>query len=301
MKILNFGSLNYDYTYQVSHMVEPGETLASENLQVHCGGKGLNQSIALARAGAEVFHAGMVGEDGDGLLEICRKEGIDSGYIKRCEGKNGHAVIQVTPSGENCILLYGGSNRKNSVEHIENVLDGFGQGDMLLLQNEINFVDELIGRAHRKKMRIVLNPSPFEEKLLGYGLERVDTFLINETEGKQMSGEDAPEKIMEKLHRIYPESEIVLTLGKKGVCLGGREQSVFVPAFSAKAVDTTAAGDTFTGYYLAGVLEGRGKEEALRYACAASALAVMKSGAAASIPRKEEVERFLEKEACRDD
>lgn len=299
MKILNFGSLNYDYTYQVGHMVEPGETLASENLMVYCGGKGLNQSIALARAGVEVFHAGMVGEDGDGLLEICRKEGIHSGYIKRCGGKNGHAIIQVTPSGENCILLYGGSNRKNSVEHIENVLDGFGQGDMLLLQNEINLVDELIGRAHQKKMRIVLNPSPFEEKLLSCGLERVDTFLINETEGKQMSGEDTPEKILEKLHRLYPESEIVLTLGKRGVCLGGKEESVFVPAFSVKAADTTAAGDTFTGYYLAGVLKGRGRKEALRYACAASALAVMKKGAAASIPRKEEVEMFLKTGGCR--
>lgn len=295
MKVLNFGSLNYDYTYQVSHMVSPGETLASENLQIHCGGKGLNQSIALARAGISVFHAGMAGEDGEQLLSVCRQEGIHTEFIKSCEGKNGHAVIQVAPSGENCIILYGGSNRKNSVEHIENVLRSFGEGDILLLQNEINLVDELIEKAYQKKMRIVLNPSPFEEKLLGYGLERVDTFLINETEGKQMSGEELPEKILERLQQMYPESKVVLTLGEKGVCLGEREETISVPAFHVKAVDTTAAGDTFTGYYLAGVLQGREKKEILRRACAASALAVMQKGAAASIPRMADVDSFLEK------
>lgn len=295
MKVLNFGSLNYDYTYRVSHMVRPGETLASENLQTHCGGKGLNQSIALARAGVSVFHAGMAGEDGGRLLEVCRQERIRTDFIRNCEGKSGHAVIQVTPSGENCILLYGGANRKNSLEHIENVLRSFGEGDILLLQNEINLVDELIERAFRKKMKIVLNPSPFEEKLLDYGLERVDTFLINETEGRQMSGEKTPEKILERLRQTYPQSEIVLTLGEKGVCLGGREETVSVPAFCVKAVDTTAAGDTFTGYYLAGVLHGCGKKESLRRACAASALAVMKKGAADSIPRTPDVDLFLDK------
>ena len=296
MKILNYGSLNYDYTYMVSHMVCPGETLASTQLQTHCGGKGLNQSIALARAGIKVYHAGMVGEDGQQLIDACGREGIDVGYIRRLEGKSGHAIIQVNPKGENCILLYGGANRKNSEEQINEVLDFFGEGDMLLLQNEINLIDVLIEKAFAKGMKIILNPSPFEDRLMGYGLWKVHTFLINETEGKQMSGEEDPGRMLKKIHRPYPDSEIVLTLGGEGVCYCGREGDVIkVPAFRVKAVDTTAAGDTFTGYYLAGVCKGTGREEALRTACGASALAVTKKGAAASIPAAEEVERFMEK------
>lgn len=296
MKILNFGSLNYDYTYMVSHMVSPGETLASSQLQIHCGGKGLNQSIALARAGIKVYHAGMVGEDGQQLIDTCSQEGIDVGYIRRLEGKSGHAIIQVNPEGENCILLYGGANRKNSEEQIDEVLDFFGEGDMLLLQNEINLVDVLIKRACERGMKIVLNPSPFENRLMGYGLEKVHTFLINETEGKQMSGEEDPGQMLKKIHQMYPDSEIVLTLGEKGVrhcdCEGNM---IEVPAFQAAAVDTTAAGDTFTGYYLAGICNGISREKALCTACGASALAVMKKGAAESIPMREEVLSFLEK------
>ena len=156
-------------------------------------------------------------------------------------------------------------------------------------QNEINLVDVLIEKAFRKGMKIILNPSPFEEQLMGYELKKVHTFLINETEGKQMSGEENPEQMLWRIHQRYPDSEIVLTLGEKGVCHCNRDGKVIsVPAFQVKAVDTTAAGDTFTGYYLAGVCKGNDRREALRTACGASALAVMKKGAAMSIPVMEE-------------
>lgn len=295
MKVLNYGSLNYDFTYQVSHMVRPGETLASQQLQTHCGGKGFNQSVALSRAGVKVYHAGMIGEDGQQFLDICKEEGIDTGFIRECPGKSGHAIIQVNPQGENCILLHGGTNQMNSAEQIEEVLEHFEEGDILLLQNEINLLEELIGKAYEKGMKIVLNPSPFEEKLLDYGLERVNTFLINETEGRQMSGKESPEDILKELRLKFPKSEMVLTLGEKGVCyMDASGETVSVSAYRVDAVDTTAAGDTFTGYYLAGLLQGRERKEILKRACAASALAVMKKGAAASIPRAEEVDAFME-------
>ncbi len=294
MKVINFGSLNYDYTYQVDHMVMPGETLASRGLETHCGGKGFNQSVALARAGIPVCHAGMVGEDGGTFLEICRKEGIDTQFVRTCPGKSGHAIIQVNPAGENCILLYGGANRRNTPEQIEEVLSHCEAGDILLLQNEINLLGELIRGASERKLRIVLNPSPFEEKLLGCGLERVSIFLINETEGMQMTQKTEPEEILSALGRMYPESEFVLTLGEKGVFYAdGKGERLYVPACPVKAVDTTAAGDTFTGYYLAGMLQGKEKQELLKRACAAAALAVTKVGAAASIPYAREVDAFL--------
>ncbi len=294
MKILNYGSLNYDYTYQVSHMVRPGETLASVQMQTHLGGKGLNQSVALARAGVQVYHAGMVGEDGQQLLDVCAKEGIDTSLVGRRPGKSGHTVIQVDPQGENCILLYGGANRLNTEEQIEEVLSHFEAGDILLLQNEINLVDQLIKRGSQKGLRIVLNPSPFEDQLLRCNLEQVDTFLINETEGMQMSGENRPERILQVLRQKYPDSEFVLTLGREGVWLDTGKESIRESAFPVKAVDTTAAGDTFTGYYLAGLLSGIERREILRRACAASALAVMKKGAVGSIPRAQEVDCFLQ-------
>lgn len=294
MKVLNYGSLNYDYTYQVSHLVFPGETLSSGDLHSHCGGKGLNQSIALAKAGAKVYHAGMVGEDGDELIAICRENGIDTRYIRRCPGKSGHAIIQVTPQGENGILLYGGANRKNSVEQIREVLDEFTKGDILLLQNEINMLPELIDTAYEKEMIIALNPSPFNTVMDSCDLKKVSIFLINEIEGKQMSGKENQEEIAETLIQMYPGSEIVLTLGGNGVLYRNAKVEVCMPAFRAKAIDTTAAGDTFTGYYLAGILDGMHVGQALRRAGAAASLAVTRPGASASIPLTEEVEEFLE-------
>lgn len=296
MRVLNYGSLNYDYTYQVDHMVQPGETLSSSEMQTHCGGKGLNQSIALARAGVFVSHAGMAGEDGEQLLEACRDNGIDTEYIRLCRGKSGHAIIQVTPQGENCILLYGGANRKNSMEQIRDVLDHFGTGDVLLLQNEINLLPEVIEAAYEKGMEIVLNPSPFDAGVKACDLRKVSVFLVNETEGKQMTGKENPQEIAEEMIRLYPDSRIVLTLGEDGALYRDAKQEIRQLAFHVKALDTTAAGDTFTGYYLAGVLSGLGVRQALKRAGAAAAIAVTRQGAAASIPLPGEVDEFLRDE-----
>lgn len=295
MKVLNYGSLNYDYTYQVSHMVQPGETLSSGDLQIHCGGKGLNQSIALAKAGGLVYHAGMVGEDGESLIKACRDNGIDTGYIRVCQGKSGHAIIQVTPQGENCILLYGGANRKNSSEQIRQVLEGFEKGDLLLLQNEINLIPELIDAAYEKGLIIAFNPSPYDEAVEVCDLKKISVFLINEIEGKQMSGQTGSGDIARKLIEMYPDSEIVLTLGGDGVLYRNAEAEIRVPSFRVEAVDTTAAGDTFTGYYLAGVMAGLGIRDSLERAAGAAALAVTRPGASASIPVAEEVDHFMER------
>lgn len=163
MKILNFGSLNIDYTYSVDHIVHPGETITSGSLEVFPGGKGLNQSIALARAGADVYHAGLIGEDGIFLRDLCRESGVKTGYIRETETRTGNAIIQVSEKGENCIILYPGANREQTEEYIDEVLKGFGEGDVLLLQNEINLLDYLISKGAEKGMKIVLNPSPFDE------------------------------------------------------------------------------------------------------------------------------------------
>ena len=133
MRVLNFGSLNIDYVYTVSHIVQPGETLSADGRATYFGGKGLNQSIAIAKAGVPVFHAGKVGADGGGLLSECRKYGVDATYIETSDGETGHTVIQVDRSGQNSIVLFGGSNRAITHAQIGRVLSQFSAGDFLVL------------------------------------------------------------------------------------------------------------------------------------------------------------------------
>ena len=292
MKVLNFGSLNYDYVYSVNHIVKPGETLSSSKMEVFCGGKGLNQSIALAKAGAEVYHAGMVGEDGDELLQLCQTNHIDSSFITKVKGKNGHAIIQVDEQGQNSIILYAGSNGQNTKEHINEILAHFEKGDMILLQNEINLLSDIIDRAYEKQMTIILNPSPYNELVSQCDLNKVSIFLMNEIEGYQITGENDPENILKVMGEIYPNAEVVLTLGDKGAIYSGKGNRYFQDSFKVKAVDTTAAGDTFTGFYIASVMQECSIEVALRRASLAASIAVTREGASSSIPTKEEVLQF---------
>jgi ribokinase len=293
MKVLNYGSLNFDHVYAVDHMVCPGETQSSFRMETHFGGKGLNQSIALARAGADTYHAGMIGEDGASLLAICKDQGVDVSNISMVRGRSGHAIIQVNTQGENCILLYRGANGANTKEKIESVLSQFEAGDILVLQNEINLLDEIVEVAYARGLKIVLNPSPMNEAILACDLHKVSLFLLNEVEGAQIAGEEDPNQVLEKMHEMYPNADILLTLGKQGCCYLGKEGRFTCPSFQVEAVDTTAAGDTFTGYFLASMLQGKEIQECMRRASAASALAVTRQGAVPSIPQKEEVDEFL--------
>lgn len=292
MKVLNFGSLNLDYVYQVESILIPGETQASKDRKIFCGGKGLNQSIALAKAGISVFHAGMIGEEGDILLETCRKNGVNTDFIRKIQGPSGHTVIQVDKDGQNCILLFGGSNRRITREFVDEVLSAFEKGDILLLQNEINELDYIIDQAYEKGMMIILNPSPYDNALDRCNLSKVSLFLVNEIEGYQITGEKEPEAILAKVRSIYPKAKIVLTLGSEGAVYQDENQIYRQGIYKVKAIDTTAAGDTFTGYFIASILENMSVEEGLKLAAKASAIAVSRPGATASIPLREEVQAF---------
>ena len=292
MKVLNFGSLNLDYVYSVDHMVMPGETLASGGMNIFCGGKGLNQSIALAKAGVPVYHAGMIGEEGGALLDACKEGGVKTDFIRTIPGKSGHTIIQVDKDGQNCILLFGGANRSITKEFVDEVLSHFEKGDILLLQNEINLLDYIIERAYEKKLTIILNPSPYNEALKSCDFSKVSMFLLNEVEGAQVTGQPEPEKILEELRRLYPDAKIILTLGSAGAVYQDAKVQYRQSIFPVKAVDTTAAGDTFTGYFIASILEGMSVPDGLRMAARASSVAVSRAGAAASIPLRREVDEY---------
>ena len=289
MKVLNIGSMNLDLVYSVDHIVQPGETEASVSMNTFLGGKGMNQSVALAKAGVEVYQGGMIGQDGQPFLDACAEYGVRADFIRKVEGKSGHAVIQIDKNAQNCILLYGGANQMLSESYVDEVLEHFGAGDILLLQNEVNLLPYIVEKAYEKGMQIALNPSPFNERLSAVDMTKISLFLLNEVEGNQVTGLTEPEEIIGKMQELYPHARIVLTLGKDGAVYAEGAERVFQPIFPVKAVDTTAAGDTFTGYFLAGLTEGMEIPEILKMSAKASSIAVSRAGAVPSIPYRDEV------------
>ena len=294
MKVLTIGSMNIDYVYSVDHIVQPGETQTTGGMNVFLGGKGINQSMALAKAGADVYHCGLIGNDGEMFLDACKEYGVNSDYIRKIEEKTGHTIIQVDKNAQNCILLYGGANQCLTEEFVDEVIRNFEKGDILLLQNEVNLLPYIIDKAYEKGMTIALNPSPFNDKLMECDMSKIGIFLLNEVEGEQVTGEKAPDAILDKLQQLYPEAQIVLTLGKDGAVYAHKGERYTQPIFKVQAVDTTAAGDTFTGYFLAGIIDRMAIPDVLKMSAKASSIAVTRHGAVQSIPFRKEVEEELE-------
>lgn len=284
MKIINFGSINIDHVYGVDHFVRPGETLESESYRIFSGGKGANQSIALARGGASVLHAGRVGPEGAWIKEKMEENGVDVSLVRVVDAPTGHAVIQVNREGENAIIIYGGANRLFREEEIEGALACAEAGDILLLQNETSGVAELLEKSAGRGLTVVLNPAPMDDVVRSYPLKNVDIFIVNALEGEALTGERAPGAILDVMQRRFPGSRTVLTLGREGVLYGDALQRILVPAPEVEAVDTTGAGDTFIGFFLAELSRGSAIEPCLERAVKASALCVTRSGAADSIP-----------------
>ena len=295
MKILNFGSCNIDYVYLLDHIVKEGETETGESLEIFPGGKGLNQSVAASRAGGKVYHAGYIGEDGDFLKEILSDSGVDTSFLKKTCVKNGHAIIQVGSKGENSIFLYPGSNRVLTKEYIDFVLGHFEQEDFVLLQNETNLVPHIIEKACEKGMKVIFNPSPIDENIKKVDFRKISYLILNEIEAREISSCSQPKEALAYFREKYPSLSVVLTLGEKGCVFMDKEGEISHSAFSVKVVDTTGAGDTFTGYFIALLCAGEKMESVLKKASAASAIAVSRKGASPSIPLADEVNFALKK------
>ena len=293
MKVIDFGSMNLDYVYHVDHFVLPGETLGVSVQHINAGGKGLNQAIALARAGASVFMAGCVGEGGESLVRLLEEDQIDTSLVRPVEELQGNALIQVDPKGENAILLYAGSNACITPDQVEETLALAEPGDYLVLQNEISCLKEILEKAPEKGLEVVLNPSPYEDGLKELNLGAARWLLVNEIEAKSLSGEEDPEKAWQSIHAAYPKTHVVLTLGSRGAWCFTPEEQFFQPAIPVKAVDTTGAGDTFTGFFLASLMQGLPLKECMYRAACASSIEVTRPGAAPAIPTMREVEAFM--------
>ena len=286
MKVLNFGSLNYDHVYEMDHFTQPKETQSSLSYIRNFGGKGLNQSIALAKAGMDVYHAGKVGSDGQDFIDYLEKYNVKTDYLKKDNNEaTGHAIIEIC-KGQNRIILHGGANQSIDERQIDDVLSHFEKGDVLLVQNEISCMAYLIEKAHEKEMVIAFNTAPMNEKVFTYPLDLVDIFIVNEIEGAGLAGlqSEDNDEIIQGLKEKYPDKKIVLTLGENGSCYIERDRVVHQDIYKVEAIDTTAAGDTFTGFFLASYLKDRDVIKALDLAARASSITVQGKGAAQSIP-----------------
>lgn len=293
MKALVFGSLNIDKVYSLASLPEKGETLRCKGYEIHVGGKGLNQAIALKKAGFDVTMAGAVGADGAFLKDHLTENGIDTSLLLTTDGFSGHAVIEVDKEGQNQMILFAGANYAITPDYCDRVLENYGEGDLILMQYETSCVEYMTEKAHKKGLTVALNPSPYVKELQGFPYENVDILVLNESEGMSITGENDIEKAVSALLKKLKGGKVVLTLGGDGAIFADEKEYRKIPAFKVNAVDTTGAGDTFTGYFLNAYLNGETAEKALIRASAASAIAVTKKGAAETIPTKEETDAFL--------
>ena len=284
MTVFNFGSINIDHIYKVPHFVRPGETLRCESLNTVLGGKGANQSVALARAGINVNHVGRLNIADDWALNLLEQSGVDCEFIELCNEPSGHAIIQVDSDAENAIVLHGGANQNFATERIHAVLRGANVGDYLLMQNEVNLIDQAFAMGIARGMKLVLNPAPMSESIKDLPLDKLEILIVNQIEAQMLSGVEALDDIIETLEHKLPETMIVITLGAAGAVLSSKKKRFEQCAYAVDAVDTTAAGDTFVGYFLAALIQGMDEQSALKHASKAAALAVSVAGAIPSIP-----------------
>lgn len=292
-RIITLGSLNLDFTYQLPKPLEVGETLSSLSYRCGAGGKGANQSIAAARAGAEVYHAGRIGSDGTLLRRTLADSGVRLDFLEEVETPTGHAVVLINDAGDNSIVLFGGANRTIDDAFIDRVTSAAKPGDILLLQNEITNIDHAMEAGKKAGMRVAFNFAPFDPKLAPeLPLSLCDYLFLNRIEAGGIAGKSDVEEILETLARRYPETELVLTLGPEGaVALTPAGERFHADSPRVEVVETTAAGDTFIGYYLAGILDGLKPGKALERACRAAALCCSRAGAAESIPTRADLDR----------
>lgn len=286
--IFNFGSINVDHVYRVAEMPAPGETLMAGSYQKLLGGKGINQSIAIARAGQVPVHIGAVGRDDGWTMEQVKSFGVDTTLIARSAHPTGHAVIYVDDAGENQIVIFGGANQDLQPAQIEEAFGTCAGADhWVLVQNETNLLADIVDQAKSAGFRIAYSAAPFVADTVAELIDKIDLLAVNEIEAQETA------RLLGVAVSDIAVPELLITRGSKGVEFHSHGDARHQPAFQVEAVDTTGAGDTFLGSFLAHHCHGIEITQSLRYASAASALQVTRPGAAIAIPAREEVETFL--------
>jgi ribokinase len=277
MTVFNMGSINIDHIYVMPHLVKPGETLAATSYEAALGGKGANQSIAIARAGSPVFHGGMINISDAGWLDGMTEAGVDIRFVIRGEEMpTGHAIVAVDEAGgENQIILSPSSNAAIPDDLISDMLAEAAPGDWALAQNEINQTAAFLNAAKNKDLQICYSAAPFVAETAASLLPIVDLLVVNEIEARALA---------DHLGAAVDTPHLIITKGAGGADYIHDGKTRHTPAVPADAVDTTGAGDTYLGYVLAGLDQGMEMGDAMGLAAKAAALQVSRPGASEAIP-----------------
>ncbi|MEL6957414.1 MAG: ribokinase [Pseudomonadota bacterium] len=286
MAIWNLGSINADFVYSVPHVPRPGETMASTGRKVFLGGKGANMSVAAARAAAEVQHIGAVGADGRWAVERLMEYGVNTSHIVELDVETAQAIIAVDKAGENSIILHPGANAAIPLNAVEQALTQAKTGDIFVCQNETNCQLEASKLAKSMGLKVAYAAAPFAAEAVQAVLPYLDLLILNEVEADQLT-----QATGQKVEDLLVE-DVIVTLGGDGAVWHGSSGQVSVPAHKVTAVDTTGAGDTFTGYVLAGLDRGQPMEQAMQTASKAAAIMVTRHGTADVIPDLKDVQDF---------
>lgn len=285
MTIYNLGSINADYFYDVAELPRPGETLAARGFSVGLGGKGTNMSVAAARAAARVVHIGCVGQDGGWTVDRLTEYGVDTRHIARSD-HTGHAIIMVDQQGENAIVIYPGGNAAITEAQIGAALSEAETGDIFLTQNETS--GQLLGAkmARDLGLRVAYAAAPFDAEAVKAVLQYLDFLILNEVEAAQLHDQ------VGRTPQDLGVRDVIVTLGAKGCrWFDGATRTVQdFDAIKVDPVDTTGAGDTFTGYVLAGLDRGMPMAQAIALATKAAAIMVTRHGTADVIPDLKDIQ-----------
>jgi ribokinase len=287
MTIYNLGSINIDHFYRVLHLPEPGETLAASAYSTGLGGKGANQSVAASRAGAEVHHIGAIGFDGQWIIEKLQDFGIRTVHIAALDTPTAHAIINVDQAGENAIVIFSSANVMQDKVRIRGALANASKGDFCILQNETNLVRFTAELAKTRALRVVYSAAPFSAVAVEAVLPFIDMLVVNEVEAQQLSSE------LGLSVETLPDTEVLITRGAKGASFYAGGTTTEMSAYKVDPVDTTGAGDTYLGFFVAALDQGKSAREALRFAAAGAAIQVTRPGTADAIPDRTEVLEFL--------
>ena len=286
MAIWNLGSINADFVYAVPHIPGPGETLGTTGRQVFLGGKGANMSVAAARAAARVHHIGAVGQDGLWLVERLLEYGVDTRNIAVLDTETAQAIIMVDPQGENAILLHLGANAEIPQTILQNAMAEAQTGDWLVIQNETNLQRTAASLGRKMGLRVAYAAAPFDADRVQAVLPHLEFLILNAVEAEQL------QKATGKTPADLGLTDVIVTLGADGADWYGAAGHQHFDAIKVDPVDTTGAGDTFTGYVLAGLDRGMPMAQAIGQAMRAAALMVTRHGTADVIPDLSEVQDF---------
>lgn len=294
MKVLNFGSMHLDHVYRISKLLKSGDSAFTKSLETLPGGKGVNQSIAIKRAGVDVIHAGNIGNDGELIYYTLLKEGINVDYVKRSNEVCGHAIIHRSDEKEHTIVVHSGASKMITMDYIDEVFRDFEKEDILLVQGELNHTDYIIKSAVEKGMKCFFYPAPFLEEFKAYDLSEIETLIIHENDICTLTGIEEEEKAVAYYLKKNNSNLLVISMNKGLLYYDKKRKETKHTNITMDSHCRTYASDVLIGYFIAGIVQNLPIKEILEKAASAKKIAMKDKNILFTIPYIHDVIESLE-------